>query len=634
MESKSTDSKDKFVNVCCSSPKEVISEENLDEDLTRNKRSDKRLEYGIEDNPVFYLCILFGLQQVLLAISSTISIPLIVSKQICAGDLELVKSQIMSTFLFMCGVCTILQDVIGVRLPIIQGGCHKFIPAITALMALDKWKCPDLSQIHTGTSWNTTLNSSVTNYTDIDVTEIWQTRMREIQGGIILASITQVLIGCTGILGFLLQYIGPITVVPTITLVGLSLIDVAMNFCKSHWGVAFLTIFLLFLFSLYLRNILCPFPSWSSKKKCHVTRFPLFKLFPVILAVIVAWSISTVLTSCDVFTSNSTLPEYKARTDARLHVLYNAKWFFFPYPGQWGMPTVSVASYMAMMAATFTSIIESVGDYYACARISLAPPPPAHAINRGIAMEGFGSIISGAVGSGGATTSYSQNVGAIGFTKNASRRVFIYGGFIFLICGLFGKVGALMTMLPDPVLGGTVVLSFGMVTSVGLSTLQFVDLSSGRNLCIIGSSLLIGLMVPRYLEENEHVINTGNSELDQVITVLLSTAMFVGGMLGFILDNTVPGTDDERGIIKWRNQLSTTETDDDTYEKTYDLPFITPFLRRYKCFSYIPFLPTFKVPPKSIFGVRCKSKSKKRTRPIYSETYIGIQNGKTEQHKL
>ena len=95
--------------------------------------------------------------------------------------------------------------------------------------------------------------------------------------------------------------------------------------------------------------------------------------------------------------------------------------------------------------------------------------------------------------------------------KNASRRVFIYAGFIFVICGLFGKVGAIFTMLPDPVLGGTVVLSFGMVTAVGLSTLQFVDLSSGRNLCIIGSSLLIGLMVPRYLEENKDAIKTGMS---------------------------------------------------------------------------------------------------------------------------
>lgn len=72
---------------------------------------------------------------------------------------------------------------------------------------------------------------------------------------------------------------------------------------------------------------------------------------------------------------------------------------------------------MAMLAATLTSIIESVGDYYACARISLVTPPPAHAVNRGILMEGIGSILSGVIGSGGATTSYSQNVGAIGFTK-------------------------------------------------------------------------------------------------------------------------------------------------------------------------------------------------------------------------
>lgn len=81
------------------------------------------------------------------------------------------------------------------------------------------------------------------------------------------------------------------------------------------------------------------------------------------------------------------------------------------------MPTVSVASYMAMMAATMASIIESVGDYYACARIACVTPPPAHAINRGVAIEGFGSVLSGIMGSGGATTSYSQNVGAIGYTK-------------------------------------------------------------------------------------------------------------------------------------------------------------------------------------------------------------------------
>ncbi|XP_069120624.1 solute carrier family 23 member 1-like [Argopecten irradians] len=554
------------------------------------------LEYGVDDLPAIHMCFIFGFQQVLLSISSTISIPLIVSDKICAGDLQVVKSEIMSTFLFMCGVCTILQVVIGVRLPIIQGGCHKFIPAITALMALEKWKCPDIDS--SGSAGIFGISNSTLN--DLNKTEIWQSRIREIQGGIMVASVTQVLIGCTGLLGILLKYIGPITIVPTITLVGLSLIDVAIRFCEKQWGISALTIVLVFIFSLYLRNISIPTPSWTRKKGCHVIRFPYFKLLPVLLAVGLTWILCGILTETEVFSSNSSLPEHWARTDARSDVLSSSEWLFFPYPCQWGLPTVSIASFLAMLAATLTSIIESVGDYYACARVSGAPPPPGHAINRGIAIEGFGSILSGLVGSGGATTSYSQNVGAIGFTKVASRGAFVAAGLIFLVSGIFGKFGALLVMLPDPVLGGIVVISFGMVTSVGLSNLQFVDLSSGRNLCIVGSSLLIGLMAPKYLGDNPHAINTGVSELDQALVVLLSTAMFVGGMLAFILDNTVPGTDEERAILLWRNQaLSGNDDDDNTGDSAatdgsiYDLPLITSFLHRHKWCRYVPFLPTF-----------------------------------------
>lgn len=51
--------------------------------------------------------------------------------------------------------------------------------------------------------------------------------------------------------------------------------------------------------------------------------------------------------------------------------------------GQWGLPTVGVAGTLGMMAAMLASIIESVGDYHACARLSGAPPPPGSAISRG-----------------------------------------------------------------------------------------------------------------------------------------------------------------------------------------------------------------------------------------------------------
>lgn len=81
------------------------------------------------------------------------------------------------------------------------------------------------------------------------------------------------------------------------------------------------------------------------------------------------------------------------------------------------MPTVTAAGVIGMLAGVIASMIESIGDYYACARLSGAPPPPAHAINRGIAMEGFGCFLAGFWGTASGTTSYSENIGAVGLTK-------------------------------------------------------------------------------------------------------------------------------------------------------------------------------------------------------------------------
>lgn len=85
--------------------------------------------------------------------------------------------------------------------------------------------------------------------------------------------------------------------------------------------------------------------------------------------------------------------------------------------GQWGVPTVSVSSVLGMMAGVLASTMESIGDYYACARLSGAPPPPNHAINRGIAVEAIGCILAALWGTGNGTTSYSQNIAALGITK-------------------------------------------------------------------------------------------------------------------------------------------------------------------------------------------------------------------------
>ena len=83
--------------------------------------------------------------------------------------------------------------------------------------------------------------------------------------------------------------------------------------------------------------------------------------------------------------------------------------------------------------------------------------------------------------------------------------------------------------------------------------------------------------------------------LDQILFVQLDTSMWVGGLIGFILDNTLPGSDEERGILKWRELHEAHEGDAIQVASihTYDIPFITPFLQKFSFVRYVPFLPYY-----------------------------------------
>lgn len=89
--------------------------------------------------------------------------------------------------------------------------------------------------------------------------------------------------------------------------------------------------------------------------------------------------------------------------------------------GQFGVPGFNVSVFAGFLLATMISILDSIGDYYACAKTCNAPPPPSHALNRGIAVEGICTFFSGVVGCGHATSTYGGNVGAIGITKVTPR---------------------------------------------------------------------------------------------------------------------------------------------------------------------------------------------------------------------
>ncbi|XP_038136382.1 solute carrier family 23 member 2 [Cyprinodon tularosa] len=563
-----------------------IAEPHNNESLGQTMDQEIDLVYSLNDRPAWYLCILLGFQHYVLAFGGIIAVPLILAEPLCIADNNEAKSQLISTIFFVSGLCTLLQTTIGIRLPILQGATFNFMTPTLAILALPKWQCP-VPDAHA-----MQLKNGSTPLTGEKLDEIWMSRICEIQGAILVASLFQIFLGFSGLVGFVLKYIGPLTIAPTINLIGLSLFIEAGKKCGSHWGIAALTVGLILLFSQYLSKVNVPMFAYKDRK-WKVFQYPLFKLFSALFGMCGAWLVCFLLTAFDVLPLNSTEYGFSARTDINLNAVTNSPWFHMPYPGQWGMPTVSLSSVLGMMAGVLASTMESIGDYYACARLSGAPPPPTHAINRGIGVEGIGCVLAAIWGTGNGTTSFSQNIAALGITKVGSRLVLQTTAVLMIFLGVFGKFGAVFITIPDPVIGGMFLVMFGMIAAVGISNLQYVDLNSSRNLLILGFSTFSGLVLPTWFHSNPGIIDTGVTELDQVIIVLLTTHMFIGGFLGFLLDNTIPGTEKERGINSWQEKVK--EGGNVSSDLScYDIPFSNRFLKRFKCFQYLPFLPTYK----------------------------------------
>lgn len=545
-----------------------------DPKVTEEKVHEADVIYGVEDVPPWYMCIFLGLQHYLTMFGATVSIPFFICPAMCIEDDDPARGYIISTIFLVSGIVTFLQATFGIRLPIVQGGTFSFLAPTFAILSLPENICPE---------------DFATRFTADEKTEEWQKRMRQVQGAICVASSFQLFIGYFGIIGLMLKFISPLTIAPAVAMIGLSLFDVAADIAAKNWRISMGTVLLMVVFSQYMRNLKVPCPSFTDGK-CAISRIQLFKLFPVLLTIVVMWSI------CGILTVTNVLPEGDpGRTDVNVNLLYKADWIRFPYPFQWGWPTVTLAGVAGMLAGVIASAIESVGDYYACARLSGAPPPPTHAINRGIGTEGLGCIIAGIWGTGNGTTSYSENIGAIGVTKVGSRRVIQWGAVIMIAFGLLSKFGAFFLTIPEPIVGGMFCVMFGMIAAVGLSNLQYVDHDSTRNLFILGFSLFFGLALPKWIQANPSAIQVGNAIADQVITVLLSTSMFVSGALGFFLDNTVPGTPQERGLDKWKAVLNHHQNVDESNQSTcYDLPVGMTLIRRMKWTRFVPCLPTYK----------------------------------------
>jgi xanthine/uracil permease len=216
----------------------------------------------------------------------------------------------------------------------------------------------------------------------------------------------------------------------------------------------------------------------------------------------------------------------------------------------WGLPKFDPAFVVAVVAGYLASMIESFGDYHACKQMAGGGDPTPDEISRGIGFEGIGCALTGVFG-GFSSTSYSENVGLIGLTRVGSRFVVQIGAVVLILLGLFGKFGALAAAIPTPVVGGLYCAMFGLISAVGIRQFARCDLSVDRNLFVGGFALFMGISVPYYFANggSDSVDATFFAGLNDVINAVGQTGMAVAAILGILLDNFIPGTRVQRGLL-------------------------------------------------------------------------------------
>ena len=206
----------------------------------------------------------------------------------------------------------------------------------------------------------------------------------------------------------------------------------------------------------------------------------------------------------------------------------NSAAFALPQPFKYGFE-FSLAAVIGFCLMAFISAIETVGDVSGITKGGAGREATDKEIAGATYADGLGTAIAGVFG-GLPNTSFSQNVGLIAMTGVMSRHVVTCGALFLILCGLVPKVGGVIRTIPIEVLGGGVIVMFGMVVAAGISMLSDVDWNR-RNMVIFAISLSIGLGLQlepdavQYLPDTARILMTSGLLPAAFIAIVLNLAL-------------------------------------------------------------------------------------------------------------
>ncbi|KAJ9554741.1 hypothetical protein OSB04_009355 [Centaurea solstitialis] len=526
------------------------------------------MKYRLRETPGLVPIGFYGFQHYISMLGSLVLIPLVIVPAM-GGDHE-DTSVVISTVLFVSGITTLLHVNFGSRLPLIQGPSFVFLAPVLAII-----KSPEFIGLN-GNSFKHI--------------------MKELQGAIIIASAFQALLGYSGVMTLLLRLINPVVVSPTIAAVGLSFYSYGFPQLGACLEIGMVQILVVIMFSLYFRKI-------------SLFGHRIFQIYAVPLGMAITWAMAFLLTEagaykyngCDVnIPTSNMISEHCRKHVSRMkscradtsHALDSSPWFRFPYPLQWGTPVFNWKMVVVMCVVSVISSVDSVGSYHASSVLVASRPPTPGVVSRGIGLEGLSSIMAGLWGTGIGSTTLTENVHTIAVTKMGSRRAVELGACVLIILSLVGKVGGFLASIPQVMVAGLLCIMWAMLTALGLSNLRYSEAGSSRNIIIIGLSLFFSLSVPAYFQQYGLVPNSNSpvpsyfqpyivtshgpfrshyKGLNYVMNTLFSLHMVIAFLVAVVLDNTVPGSRQERGVYVWSEQEAARR--EAGVVKDYGLPF-------------------------------------------------------------
>ncbi len=251
-----------------------------------------------------------------------------------------------------------------------------------------------------------------------------------------------------------IEKIFPAVVVgPVIMIIGLSLATVGVDMAKSNWPIAVTVLATAIIIVTFTKGLI--------------------KLIPIFIGIIVGYIISIAYGLVDFSSVNE------------------AAWFALP---KFTAPEFNWGAILYMIPVAIAPIIEHIGDMYAISGVADKQFVKDPGLHRTILGDGIATAFAGFFG-GPPNTTYSEVTGAVALTKITDPRILRIAAVTAIVFSLVGKISAILKTIPASVLGGIMLLLFGMIASIGIKTLidAKTDFSITRNQVIVSIILTIGI---------------------------------------------------------------------------------------------------------------------------------------------